>query len=307
MRDIKSFLNAAVAGAAATFDSGLSSQCILGLTNYGLTSNQAKVYLLLLCEGQAIPVREIANALNLHRVDVYRKLHELEELGLVEAYLDSPKKYSSLDPHFAISILINRMERRLSFLKKNGRQLERALNKYAATHHYSIPSIKDGDDTSYKLVIGREKYYKEILRLVHKSKKEILRIISSNGVNRTFLPIYGLYPEYKLAKQRGVSIRMITEVTTSNYSNAKRLSKVLELRHLDDVHLRFVVLDRSITMLSARFDEGSMSAKTSADNYLLFRDIRFSESMRFFFEHLWTIASPWNDVEQRISPQALCR
>ena len=77
------------------------SKLILELSAYGLSLNQAKVYLFLLTNG-ITSARPIATSLGLHRVEVYRKLRELEELGLVEIYLSSPKRYSATEPKEAL-------------------------------------------------------------------------------------------------------------------------------------------------------------------------------------------------------------
>ena len=114
--------------------------------------------------------------------------------------------------------------------------------------------------------------------------------MSANGLRRTFMS--GLSKDYVSAKSRGVSVRMISEINPDNLPYAKRISKLLELRHLDGVHLRFVVVDRRTAILSARFDESDMSMKTAADDYLVIDDKRFSDAARFIFEHLWNVATP---------------
>ncbi len=271
------------------------------LLQYGLTSNQARIYLFLLGR-KPVSASVISKELGLHRVDVYRKLRELRDLGIVDVHLDSPKRYEAIDPDAAISALLGRMESKIHSLQNYSEDLRTNLRQFqvARRANDNEGSLSTYSDGLYKLVTGRERYYYEMSKLVRNAKFEVLRILSSGGLVRTFLP-EGLYREYVRARARGISLRMISEVDSKNRPYAKRLSEVLELRHLENVHLRFTVVDRSVTILSARFDEGDMSIRSSSDNYLLVSDSKFAELSCFFFEHLWAISSDWREAKAKRS------
>lgn len=265
-----------------------SSKLSIDLTSYGLTINEAKIYVYLLGNGSA-SVRTISNALGLHRVDVYRKLHELENFGMLELHLDFPKTYTAAPPRNALFAVLRKQEERLEGLKLKSRGLISKLNEYRNLAEGFSKEAVVNLGSSYRLVAGRRRYYDEIKTMIRNAQSEVLRIVSAEGIIRTFSS--GVYKEYARAKSRGISLKMISEINSQNRTYAKRLSGLVEVRHLDDVHLRFMVADRSISVLSARFDETSMSLDCVDDNYLVFNDPKIAQSYCFFFEHLWRAAS----------------
>jgi hypothetical protein len=138
-------------------------------------------------------------------------------------------------------------------------------------------------------VVGRERYFEEMRKLIRSAKSEVLRITSANGILRTFLPT-GSYEEYVRANRRGVKIKMISEINASNSKYANRLSRFVRLRHLPNVRLRFMVVDRRLTTLSVRFDENNLSPRSNVDNFLLLSDPKFAEAACFFFQYAWNAA-----------------
>ncbi len=266
-----------------------TSRTALELTSYGLTLNQARIYVFLLTYG-ASPARMISRSLDLHRVDVYRKVRELEELGVLEMYLDSPKRYGAVEPKNALSALLQRQEQKLQAFRQSSEETIVKLNALKDSLIQPSAYRKDilATAPSYKLVLGRKSYYSEVARLVRKANKEVLRIVSAGGLVRTFPS--GLYDEYVKAHRKGLSLRMISEINPRNAPYARRLAKVVHLRHLDDVHMRFTVVDRSVAVLGARFNEDSMSLEASEDSYLILEDPKFAEAYCFLFEHVWSAA-----------------
>ena len=237
------------------------------------------------------PVREVARELGLHRVEVYRKLRDLDEAGLLETYLETPKKYAAVEPSAASSLLMRRQQERLSAF---GAELEGAFSRLerakSAAEPGRRPQARGPGDGTYRFVRGRRRYYQEMAALARRADSEILRIVSPGGVARTVLA--GLDREYGAAKSRGVSVRVICEVDPKNRSYARRLAKAVQLKHLSGARLRFTIVDRSVTILGAKFDETSQSLDSAEDSYIVFDDPGFSEAFRMFFERLWEEAKP---------------
>lgn len=279
-------------------DNGEFSRLIFELSAYGLTRNQARIYIFLLTTG-VTPARRISRLLGLHRVEVYRKLRELEELGLVELHLSSPKRYSATGPKEALSTLLRYQEQRLKTSRERSTGLVKGLDKLRSETGLG-PKIGESD-SSYKLVVGQSRYINELRTRLKSAQHEVLRIVSAGGVIRTFLA--GLEKDYANANLRGISIRMITTVTPRNRKYVRKLSKVVQIRHLDGVRLRFTVVDRSIAILAARFDENSMSISAADNSYLVFEDQKLAEAFCFFFEHLWADARPRNPRRRRTTPR----
>jgi len=270
------------------------------LSTYGMTVAQAKIYLYLLTNGPS-PARTISKSLGIHRVDVYQKLRELQELGSLEMYLDYPKRYGALEPSSVIATLLRRNEQKLeSFRLRSAALVPRLvdLRKYLGNNARGGEREK-GSNNLYKLVLGQNQYILELKQLIRNADREVVRIVSSGGIIRGISS--HMDEVYSELKSRGVPVRLITEVIPTNAEQIKKLSKVVELRHMKNVNLRFTAVDKSISMLSARYDEYSTSLDSPEDAYLLLVDSKLTEALCFFFEHLWTTAKP---VSQKLFQSA---
>lgn len=258
---------------------------VTDLTMFGLTANQAKLYLHLL-QNKASGAKEIAKALNIHRVDVYRRLRELEELGIVEVYLDFPKKFAAINPKTTLESLIRRAQSKVKVLEEARAYLQKRLEyvENASQMQNNFANIVNRD-SYYKFSRGSTQYFSEIARLIKSAKKEILKISSANGLRRAVA--MGLHKHYLKAYKRGVKVRLITAIVPENIRYARMFAKITELRHIDDVHFRFTIADRSIVLLSAKYDDKVILPASGSDNYFLFIDPTFASALCFLFEHLW--------------------
>ena len=263
---------------------GSADALAAGLVACGLTLNQARVYVYLLLRG-ASSAHAMSRDLGLHRVEIYRKLRDLDGIGLLETYLENPKRYAAVGPSVASSLLLRRQEERFSAFEGD---LRGAFSRLESARRAIGPRRerpRGPGEGSYRFVRGRRRYYNEMAALARRANTEILRIVSPGGVARTV--ISGLDREYEEAVKRGVAARMICEVSRKNSAYARRLSKAVQLKHLSGVRLRFTIVDRSVAVLGAKFDETSQSLDSAVDSYIVFDDPGLSEAFRMFFEHLW--------------------
>jgi sugar-specific transcriptional regulator TrmB len=256
------------------------------LAAYGLRMNQARIYLFLLVEG-ASPARTVSTQLKLHRVDAYRNLRELVEMGLLVMHLKNPRTYAAVDQRSAIAALVKRREESLFALRRHSKDVIARIDAlHGSLRTTSLPATSPAP--VYKLIVGTSRYYSEMKGAILGARQEVLKIISAGGVTRAFYN--GLAHEYANAKSRGVPIRMIAEVNPANLKYAKRLNKIVTLRHMRDVHLRFTVVDRSVSFLSASPAEASV--ESTIDTYLMLEDPRLAEALHSFFEPIWKVAKP---------------
>jgi sugar-specific transcriptional regulator TrmB len=259
---------------------------LVDLTSYGLSSSQARLYLFLLGK-PPIPAGRISQKLNMHRVEVYRKLRELAEIGAVQVYLDSPKKFAAVNPKTVLKSLVNRMELRILSLKDSTDPLEGRLKIYETSQNMrnlTDASIQ-GVNNYYKFGKGREGYFRELRRTIEGAKSEVLIITSTNGIARAYLN--GFHDVYRHAAKRGVCVRMVGEINRDNLKLAKRFAKVLELRHIAEVGFRFTVIDQSIAIISTNFDDSNLGSKSDSDSFFFFNDATMGSAWRFLFYHLW--------------------
>ena len=258
------------------------------LTLFRLTISQARVYLFLLRAGPA-NVRTISKQLGLHRVEVYRKLKELEELGIIDVVISSPKSYVSLEPKIALRNLLIRVEQESVRLKKTLPTLKRQLTAYQSLEK-NQRSAPAPTERYYRMAHGMDRYYDMVARLVRNASNEVLTVVSPKGVKEIFQR--GLNKHYHAAEKRGVNLRIISEVNEDNTNYVKRLQKFARFKKLPAIHLRFVVSDRSVALLRWRLDRKyAQTDHVTNDDFLVFEDTKFCESLSMFFEDLWQTAS----------------
>ena len=102
-----------------------------------------------------------------------------------------------------------------------------------------------------------------------------------------------LFGEFKLASKRGVSVRLISEITDTNLREAKVCSRYFQIRHLEGVTLRFIDVDSRAVILCGSLPHSSPDPTFEQGEFLKFHDATFGDTMKFFFDELWTIAKPF--------------
>jgi two-component system sensor histidine kinase VicK len=101
-------------------------------------------------------------------------------------------------------------------------------------------------------------------------------------------------------KERGVKLRLITEITVDNIAYAKKMMEIAEVRHLKGVRSSFGIAD-GIEYLDHAISEQDQLSHAIISNVKAIVDAK-----RYLFETLWNIASPaeqaTKEVEEGIEP-----
>ena len=129
------------------------------LVRLGISPNQSKVYLALVRLGQSSASRLYKKS-EIPREEVYRKLHELQELGFVESSLTKPRMYRALPLKDVLQILLKRKAEEISALQKESEKLLKL-----ATEKTSEDSIFHGTLFVPKKHALLEKARKELINL----------------------------------------------------------------------------------------------------------------------------------------------
>jgi two-component system, OmpR family, sensor histidine kinase VicK len=102
-------------------------------------------------------------------------------------------------------------------------------------------------------------------------------------------------------KEKGVKIRLVTEVTPDNISHCKKLLEVCELRHLDGIRTNFGIADRKELLLHGVSEETnplSQAIVTTATALV--------QAQEYLFENLWKNAIPAQfkikEIEEGVKP-----
>jgi len=176
------------------------------LCGFGLTPNQAKVYLAIVQLGIA-PVGRVSKVSKVRREDVYRILPKLERMGLTEKILGTPAKVRATPLEDALSILIKRekdqAEKKISTLMTKKDE----LLKHVKANNKKIRF--EDEETQFALLSTGDAILNRLIAVIKNARKEI-NVVTSAGEFYHFLPVVA-EPLEKAVKKR-VKVRVILEV-----------------------------------------------------------------------------------------------
>lgn len=151
------------------------------LLKFGLSQNQAKVYIYLGKFGSKT-APEVFKALDLPRTETYHILNTLQNRGIVTADLSSPVRYSSLPLEQAILALINAEKEKINVLSEQTKELSDLWDQVPAF------AIETSDNISEKLqmVQGQPQIFTKISNMINSANEGVLIFGSQKDLSRFY-------------------------------------------------------------------------------------------------------------------------
>ncbi|MDH5438622.1 MAG: MEDS domain-containing protein [Candidatus Bathyarchaeota archaeon] len=250
------------------------------LSSFGLTHNQAKVYIAIAQLGIA-SVSQVSKASKVRREDVYRILPKLEKMGLIEKILGTPTKIRAIPMEEALYVLIER-EQEIANKRVSGlmSKKDEILKHYK---RFSMETISEG--THFSLVSGREGIMSKELAMVKKAESAISIVTSRDK----FTQFFNNYDQaLKKATNRGIKVRMILNVTEHadpivrivkeyEYSRAP-----IDLKYTDQPVTHYMVVDFKEVLVAT-----SVGPTIGENPYLWTDDDSLVVLLQKNFEGLW--------------------
>jgi len=174
------------------------------LMDFGLTENEAKVYMGLLKLG-SVTAGEITKKSGIHRATVYDILERLTEKGLVSYSIKANRKYfEAVDPNQLLSLLEDKKEKIQSILPEL--LMQRKLSK------------EPQEATIFKGKKGMKSVYEDVL----KEAKEIL-VYGAEGKFKDIMQHY-----FTIWQKRRVKARIPAKIIYSETIRGKRLKEEIK-------------------------------------------------------------------------------
>ncbi|MDG6994514.1 MAG: hypothetical protein JRN52_01215 [Nitrososphaerota archaeon] len=217
------------------------------LVIYGLSPVQAQIYITLLKLGKST-AKSISINSDINRVDVYRAVKRLSKLGLIEQVLGSPITFIAVEPEQALDILVEAKASQIDRLRSEKTYLKRRLELIALDG--PVKNERGGEDEElFVKVLSGEQVFRRLKSLITNSKEEVITVFSPKS-----LVLYDRIGVPELEQERidaGVRIRAVTSITKENHREAISYSRVVDLRHSDQLssHLRYTIVDHSLLLL----------------------------------------------------------
>lgn len=270
------------------------------LIDFGLTGNQARVYLAI-ARLRLAPVGQISKVSKVRREDVYRILPKLEKMGLAEKLLGKPTKIRATPVEEALSFLIKHEEdtarERVSSLKA---QTETFLKHFARA-----PKLEVEEKANFALLSKRESIMGKMLTMIKKAEREF--DIACSG-RKLMQFIHTFAEQLRRIKKKGIRVRIISELAEYEDSFPRVIEERVSPRN--SIDLRYADLPSSHYMI-VDFKEALISTTTEGnmgENPCLWTN---SDSLvgvfQGDFENLWHNAISWKSIETTAVPEKVTR
>jgi|TARA_B100001964_G_scaffold236573_1_gene298501 sugar-specific transcriptional regulator TrmB len=218
---------------------------------FDLNLYEVKVWTALLSRGTST-AGELSNISDVPRSRTYDILESLEKKGFIIMKLGKPIKFVALKPEEVVervkkNLMKNAQERTKRLEKLKG---DEVLCELSTLFTQGIKFIEPSDlSGSLK---GRQNLYNHLDMMIRDAESTITIVTTKEGLNRKF---EALMPSLERCKKRGVKIRIAAPVDSNNLKVAKDFKKVAEIKNLDKMKARFVIIDSNQLMFMLLDDE----------------------------------------------------
>lgn len=199
------------------------------IQRFGLTKNEAKIYISLLTLKEA-KASEIAKATNIPRNKIYEIVENLSKKGFVEILPEKVLSFRALPFESAFDYYVQRYQRRIKSLHESKDKINDYLKKLV---------IRKEEEHGYFAVLrSKSIIYKKIEDMLENSKKDAILMINSPDIRRLTY----------IAKNssRTIRIKVLFPITNDNKQLAKKWLSFTELRHYEaQNNVKTVIVDDS--------------------------------------------------------------
>lgn len=217
------------------------------LVEHGVPERGARLYLAA-CRAGPQTASALARLAGLHRVEAYRFLRQLEREGLLKTTGRRPMRLAAVPPSELLEKYVRHAADRLE-------RLEGGRTRLLSDLEEELSGPDPEDDQKFAVLDGRDRIQAFLKRRFGLAEREV--ILSVSGFSLAWAIDGGVDRSMKEATERGVRIRMVTEISRGTLSDAKHFASFAELRHaVAPVTNRAIVIDRAGALVFVSGEEG---------------------------------------------------
>lgn len=247
---------------------------------FDLNLYEVKVWTALLSRGTST-AGELSNISDVPRSRTYDILESLEKKGFIIMKLGKPIKFVALKPEEVVERVKKNLVR---YTQERTKRLDTLKDDEVITELTDLftKGIKfvEPSDLSGSLR-GRQNLYNHLDMMIRDAEKTITIVTTAEGLSRKF---EALMPALEKCKKRGVKIRIAAPINKNNLKVAKDLKNVAEIRDLQEIKARFVIIDSNELMFMLLDDE---KFHPNYDIGVWINTEFFSQALEQMFELAW--------------------
>ncbi|MBI2047395.1 TrmB family transcriptional regulator [Candidatus Pacearchaeota archaeon] len=247
---------------------------------FDLNLYEVKVWTALLSRGVST-AGELSNISDVPRSRTYDILESLEKKGFIVMKLGKPIKFVALRPEEVIErvkknlvVQAHEKTKRLEQLKGDD-----VLRELATLFTQGVKFVEPSDLSGS--LRGRQNMYNHLDMMIREAEKTITIVTTAEGLNRK---LEALLPSFEKACRRKVKIRIAAPINQSNVKVAKELSRFAEIRDMQGMKARFVIIDTEQLMFMLTDDE---KVHPNYDIALWINTEFFAQALEQLFELAW--------------------
>jgi HTH-type transcriptional regulator, sugar sensing transcriptional regulator len=243
------------------------------LLQYGLTSNQSKVYIYLGKFG-AKTAPEVCKALKLPRTETYHLLTVLQNKGIVSATFQHPIQFTTLPLKKAIETLVNSEKERVKSLEHMEKEISEIWDKIP-----SFGTTNTDTEEKFQMLQGSNQIQSKITEMTDSFNDTFLIL----GSEKDFLKLYhgGFLESFASIKQKFHFLSSCSEKTLYIFDDLER-ANIKKLNTNIENQLSFILKDNSELLFFIK------NANSTAESFAMWTNAKsMIYSMRLLFESLW--------------------
>ncbi|MGD2066327.1 MAG: MEDS domain-containing protein, partial [Candidatus Bathyarchaeota archaeon] len=262
------------------------------LSEYGITRNQAKVYIAAAKLGTA-SISQISKTSNVPREEVYRLLPKLENLGLIEKTIERPMRVKASNIRTALSILVSREKEmllgKISNLEQNS---ERILKNFQKLNNIT----KSSEKAHMTIIRQSDAISQKLVSMIEHAENTVSLTIS----REKFIHFFNQYRlEIMKALSRGIEFHVALERaeyndTINDYSEEFEKSGRLEIRFVDQLRSHYILVDHKQALVSTSMKHtafGNKAKMWTDDNSIM-------SVLKENFEIMWLTSEHINAMKK---------
>lgn len=263
------------------------------LSEYGITCNQAKVYIAAAKIGIA-SVSQISKISNVPREEVYRLLPKLENLGLIEKTIERPMRVKASNFRTVLSILVSRKK---DMLLREISELEQKTGAIITNFQKLNTISKSSEKVHITIIRQNEAITQKLVSMIENSE-----ITFSISISREkfihFLNNYRL--QIMKALSRGVKFHVILERKEYNdtlHDYLKEFEKAgrLEIRFVDQLRSHYILADNKQALMSTSMKHAAFGNKAK----MWTDDDSIMHVLKENFEIMWLTSEHINAMKRK--------
>jgi len=247
---------------------------------FDLNLYEVKVWTALLSRGTST-AGELSSISDVPRSRTYDILESLEKKGFIVMKLGKPIKFIALKPEE----VVERVKKNLVVdAKEKSKRLEQlkgdeVLDELSGLFTEGVKFVEPSDLSG--ALKGRQNIYNHMDMLIREAESTITLVTTADGLNRK---MEVLMPSLEKAKKRGVKVRIAAPINSTNSKIAKEFAKVAEVKDIEGLKARFMIIDSEQIMFMLLNDE---SVHPNYDVGVWINTEFFAQALEQLFEMAW--------------------